>query len=104
MATDSRKRPADAEGAQPSQSKRPKTNTSIRTILAVEAIGKSPNASTAPTPDGLAKNGLRRSIALALETVGFDGATPEAIESFTIMTETCMPPALRLPRVTMSSC
>ncbi|KAK3348428.1 Bromodomain associated-domain-containing protein [Neurospora tetraspora] len=88
MATDSRKRPADAEGAQPSQSKRPKTNTSIRTILAVEAIGKSPNASTAPTPDGLAKNGLRRSIALALETVGFDGATPEAIESFTIMTET----------------
>ncbi|KAJ4390401.1 hypothetical protein N0V85_007256 [Neurospora sp. IMI 360204] len=88
MATDSRKRPADAEGAQPSQSKRPKTNTSLRTILAVEAIGKSPNASTAPTPDGLAKNGLRRSIALALETVGFDGATPEAIESFTIMTET----------------
>ncbi|KAK1781424.1 WD40-repeat-containing domain protein [Copromyces sp. CBS 386.78] len=88
MATDTRKRPADAEGAQQSQPKRPKTNTSSRTILAVEAIGKSPNASTAPSPDELAKNGLRRTIALALETVGFDGATPEALESFTIMTET----------------
>ncbi|EGO55923.1 hypothetical protein NEUTE1DRAFT_124233 [Neurospora tetrasperma FGSC 2508] len=88
MATDSRKRPVDAEGAQPSQPKRPKTNTSIRTILAVDAIGNSSKATTAPTPDGLAKNGLRRSIALALETVGFDGATSEAIESFTIMTET----------------
>ncbi|KAH7629576.1 Bromodomain associated-domain-containing protein [Sordaria sp. MPI-SDFR-AT-0083] len=88
MATDTRKRLADAEGAQPSPAKRPKTNTSSRTILAVEAIGKSPNASTTPTPDELAKNGLRRTIALALETVGFDGATPEALESFTLMTET----------------
>ncbi|KAK3954424.1 WD40-repeat-containing domain protein [Pseudoneurospora amorphoporcata] len=87
MATDTRKRPADAEGVQQSHPKRPKTNTSSRTILAVEAIGKSPNASTAPSPDELAKNGLRRTIALALETVGFDGATPEALESFTIMTE-----------------
>lgn len=104
MATDSRKRPVDAEGAQPSQPKRPKTNTSRRTILAVDAIGVSSKATTAPTPDGLAKNGLRRSIALALETVGFDGATPEAIESFTVMTETCMPPALRLPRATLPLC
>ncbi|KAK3400659.1 Bromodomain associated-domain-containing protein [Sordaria brevicollis] len=88
MATDSRKRPADAEGVQPSQTKRPRTNTSSRTILAVGTIEKAPNALTAPTPDDLAANGLRRSIALALETVGFDGATPEALESLLFMAET----------------
>lgn len=34
------------------------------------------------------RKSLQRSIALALEHVGFDGASEEAMESFTIMTET----------------
>lgn len=41
------------------------------------------------------RTGLQRSIALALEHVGFDCATEEAIESFTVMTETCQ--SLRSP-------
>lgn len=32
---------------------------------------------------------LQRSIGLALEHVGFDAASEEALESFTLMTETC---------------
>ncbi|KAH7030697.1 uncharacterized protein B0I36DRAFT_242924 [Microdochium trichocladiopsis] len=36
----------------------------------------------------MGRDGLRRSIALALEHVGFDAATPESLESFTEATET----------------
>ena len=42
------------------------------------------------TTDALAKAGLRRSIALVLQKVGFDTATPEAFESFVLMAEECM--------------
>jgi hypothetical protein len=38
----------------------------------------------------LAKKGLRRGIALALQKVGFDSAAPEAMESFAAMAEMCM--------------
>ncbi|KAJ2986795.1 hypothetical protein NUW58_g4860 [Xylaria curta] len=41
-----------------------------------------------PTEDSLGRDGLRRSIALALSHVGFDSATEEALESFTEMVET----------------
>lgn len=42
-----------------------------------------------PTSEDLGRDGLRRSIALTLEHVGFDSASPEAMESFTAMAETC---------------
>ncbi|KXJ95045.1 bromodomain associated protein [Microdochium bolleyi] len=41
-----------------------------------------------PTAQDVGRDGLRRSIALALEHVGFDAATPESLESFTEATET----------------
>jgi hypothetical protein len=41
------------------------------------------------TAEELARKGLRRSIALALQKVGFEGATPDAMESFVSMTEEC---------------
>lgn len=42
-----------------------------------------------PNADSMGRDGLRRSIALALEHVGFDAATPEALESFANNAETC---------------
>jgi transcription initiation factor TFIID subunit 8 len=36
-----------------------------------------------------AHDGLQRSIVLALQHVGFDSASPEALESLTTATETC---------------
>ncbi|KAK8054057.1 bromodomain associated protein [Apiospora saccharicola] len=41
-----------------------------------------------PNADSMGRDGLRRSIALALEHVGFDAATPEALESFANDAET----------------
>lgn len=49
-----------------------------------QALGERPN------PDTMGRDGLRRSIALALQQVGFDSATPEALESMTSTAETCM--------------
>lgn len=39
---------------------------------------------------------LQRSIGLALQHVGFDSASEEAMESFTLMTETCQSAKLTL--------
>ncbi|KAJ8132817.1 hypothetical protein O1611_g810 [Lasiodiplodia mahajangana] len=43
-----------------------------------------------PTAENTARGGLRRSITLALNHVGFDSATEEALEGFTEMVETYM--------------
>lgn len=42
-----------------------------------------------PSMDFQARCGLQRSIAMVLQHVGFDSATPEAMESFTAVVETC---------------
>lgn len=42
-----------------------------------------------PTVESMGRDGLRRSITLALKHVGFDSAKEEALESFTEMVETC---------------
>lgn len=49
---------------------------------------------TVPVPEvpneyNVHREGLERSIALALDHVGFDAASEEAMESFITMTETC---------------
>ncbi|KAH8646658.1 hypothetical protein BX600DRAFT_518701 [Xylariales sp. PMI_506] len=41
-----------------------------------------------PSPETVARDGLRRSIILALQHVGFDSASQEALESLTATTET----------------
>ncbi|KAH6613594.1 Bromodomain associated-domain-containing protein [Chaetomium sp. MPI-SDFR-AT-0129] len=89
MSTDSRKRSAetalDSENGS-ADTKRQRVQTP-HTILSVGKTGLSPQASSAPTREDSAVKGLRRTIALTLEKVGFDGAAPEAMESFTAMTE-----------------
>ena len=42
-----------------------------------------------PRPDDVAHAGMRRSIALALDHVGFDSADTAAVESFALATEEC---------------
>ena len=90
MAPDSRKRSADGSEGQP-QTKR-QCVAPGGPVLIAQKLGQSPAASTQPTSDELAKTALRRSIALALQRVGFDSATPDAMESFVLMAETCRPP------------
>ncbi|KAK3305167.1 Bromodomain associated-domain-containing protein [Chaetomium strumarium] len=85
MATESRKRPAEAERAG-SPTKRQRLQ-SAQTILSLGPPGLLPSYSPAVTTDELAKKGLRRGIALALQKVGFDSAAPEAMESFAAMAE-----------------
>ena len=45
---------------------------------------------TTPTPHFQARAGIQRSIAMVLAHDGFDSATPEAMESFTQLIETCL--------------
>jgi hypothetical protein len=47
---------------------------------------------------------LRRSITLALDHVGFDSASEEALESFTHMTETCQSIMLRGSNIYITPC
>lgn len=47
-------------------------------------------SSLAPTQHSSARCGIQRSIALVLKHDGFESATPEAMESFTQMVETCL--------------
>ncbi|KAK4227596.1 transcription initiation factor TFIID subunit 8 [Podospora fimiseda] len=90
LTPDSRKRSIEAE-EDLSQSKKQRTESPspqpVATILAIEKLGSSPFASTLPTFDAIGKQGLRRSIALVLDSIGFDTARPEALESFVVMAE-----------------
>lgn len=47
------------------------------------------HVSRAPTKHSHARLGLQRSIAMVLKHDGFHSASPEALESFTSMVETC---------------
>ncbi|KAK4154046.1 WD40-repeat-containing domain protein [Chaetomidium leptoderma] len=80
MLVESRKRPV--ETAQDDSHAKRQCMQSPRTVLSVGKLASSRYSSAAVTTDEAAMAGLRRPIALALEQVGFDGATPEAIESF----------------------
>lgn len=51
-----------------------------------------------PRPDDFAHAGLRRSIALALNHVGFDNADAVAVESFALATEECTVSHLAMAR------
>ncbi|KAL2017939.1 hypothetical protein VTK56DRAFT_1531 [Thermocarpiscus australiensis] len=86
MPSESRKRPAEAD-QNGSQSKRQRLRSS-HTLLSFGKLGASPYCSPIVTTDELAKKGLRRGIALALQKVGFEGAATEAMESFVVMVET----------------
>ncbi|GAB1319735.1 Transcription initiation factor TFIID subunit 8 [Madurella fahalii] len=86
MSSESRKRPAE-ETQDGAQTKRQRLQPP-RAILSVGNLASCPYASPIVTADEMAKKGLRRGIALALQKVGFDSAAPEAMESFVAMAET----------------
>lgn len=54
-----------------------------------EANGIAHEATGMITSGEVARAGIRRGIALALDQVGFEGATEEALESFTSIVDTC---------------
>ncbi|KAK3375586.1 Bromodomain associated-domain-containing protein [Lasiosphaeria ovina] len=82
----SRKRPAEADDDQ-SRSKRQRTSQPKRPFITIENISPS-HTSTVMTAEDMARQGLRRSIAMTLQKVGFDSSLPEAMESFVSMAET----------------
>ena len=92
MSIESRKRPAAADHDS-CDAKRQRVQ-SPHVILSVGKIGASSCASAVPTTDEVANKGIRRAVALALDKVGFEGAAPEALESFTAMVETCTWPSI----------
>jgi hypothetical protein len=55
-----------------------------------ERLGFASIESLTPTPHFLARAGVQRSIAMVLKHDGFETATPEAMESFTTLVETCL--------------
>ncbi|OIW29253.1 WD40 repeat-like protein [Coniochaeta ligniaria NRRL 30616] len=67
--------------------KRPRT-LSLHSSHTTEADGTAHKAAKVPTTTELARAGLRRSITLALEQVGFQSASEEAMESFSSIVET----------------
>lgn len=84
---------ATEEGHREVVNKRQKTGHSSPQETTIEDAADPPVSATAittPSPEHQAQLGLKRSIALALQHVGFDGATPEAMESYAATVETCM--------------
>ncbi|TEA10596.1 Transcription initiation factor TFIID subunit 8 [Colletotrichum sidae] len=73
--------------------KRKKTDDQAPTWVSNDIEACLPSAATkiaVPSLGSQAKSGLERSISLALQHVGFDAASPEAMENFLIMIETYM--------------
>ncbi|KAM0295177.1 hypothetical protein HYE67_010651 [Fusarium culmorum] len=75
------------DGQQP-DSKRPRLKDSEIEVIQLEDDEISSIASFVPNPHYQARTGLQRSIAMVLNHDGFEGASPEAMESFTGMVET----------------
>lgn len=69
--------------------KRPRLEESENEVIRLEDDEISSVAALVPNPHYQARTGLQRSIAMVLNHDGFQGASPEAMESFTGMVETC---------------
>lgn len=87
MAADSRKRSAEPNDDEPAAKRKREMPSSV--ILAIGPPEDSPCSVDLATSEELARKALRRSLSLVLQKVGFDTATPDAMESFVSMTETC---------------
>jgi transcription initiation factor TFIID subunit 8 len=87
MASDSRKRSAEPNDDQPSAKRMREMPSSV--ILAIGSSEESPCSIDLATSEELARKAMRRSLSLVLQKVGFDSATPDAMESFVSMTEIC---------------
>lgn len=69
--------------------KRPRLEGSENEVILLDDDEVTSIASLVPNPHYQARTGLQRSIAMVLNHDGFQGASPEAMESFTGMVETC---------------
>jgi transcription initiation factor TFIID subunit 8 len=78
--------PADEQQPNP---KRPRFEDSENVTIQIENQESRSIESSVPNPHYQARTGLQRSIAMVLNHDGFQGASPEAMESFTGMVETC---------------
>lgn len=87
MAADSRKRLAEPTDDEPPSKRKRETPSSV--ILAIGPPEESPCSIDLATSEELARKAMRRSLSLVLQKVGFDTATPDAMESFVSMTEIC---------------
>ena len=87
MAANSRKRSAEPNDDEPPTKRKREMASSV--ILAIGPPEESPCSVDLNTSEELARKALRRSLALALQKVGFDTATPDAMETFVSMTEIC---------------
>ncbi|KAI1389287.1 uncharacterized protein F4822DRAFT_195810 [Hypoxylon trugodes] len=90
---ESRKRPSDGEHEEAISPKRQRTNESeSRPVTPVEVVPATTKLKhevvSQPTADDFGRQGLKISIALALEHIGFESATKEALESFTETVDT----------------
>lgn len=67
--------------------------TDAKTVVVEDEVLESKDAqaikSLLPTQHANARAGIQRSIAMVLKHDGFDSASPEAMESFTGLVETC---------------
>jgi len=92
MTTPSQKRTSPADESEESPIRKRQRTSSSQTIWKspppAPDVAARP-AEVVPSIDEQARGGLQRSIALALQHVGFQGASKEALNSLTSMTETC---------------
>ena len=85
----SRKRSSSNVDAHDDQAKRQRISSPEPIYEAFVDSDSESGSVNEPTSEDLGRDGLRRSIALTLQHVGFDSASPEAMESFTAVAETC---------------
>lgn len=89
-ASSTRKRALTSQDDTP-QTKRQRTSSRSSATESNEVATRSDAPPRPISTDELARKGLRRSIALVLERVGFDATSGEAMESFANIVETCKP-------------
>lgn len=86
--------PNDDENHQEPEAKRQRTiEPDSRSVTPAEVdLSERPiyNVVRRPNAEDFGRDGLRRSIGVALKHVGFDAATPDALEGFTETVDTCM--------------
>ncbi len=86
----SRKRYSGSFGAQrDDRAKRQRTSTFEADAALSTSETKPYDVINKPTAEDIGRDGLRRSIALTLQHVGFDSATNEELEGFTETVDTC---------------
>ncbi len=89
MASPPQKRPSQSSEEDLPDSKRQRTGTSAIAKLAPLSAGELPQPPTDLSAEERAREGLERSITVALDYVGFDGTSKEALEGFANLVETC---------------